>query len=272
VRVPLVKPSDKPQKAKEVKQWACCKFKKLRRLAIPLIFIAIIRHLPFMLCLAGMWAGFQIMKKKRALLRVCAECTHNEGCRVGKKCNRIKKGMNNCGIVPKILFVMACFLVRVLPMCALLILAPLIMCACRKLRRVKKGMCQNWRANVESMCGRYRDILTLSWPQLAERVQQSQAPRGGVPSSVVGCAAVAASESLAASVATIVALSESVAAELGVNIPVAVPVGQLPYPQQTRILKEMGFEDSPVLQQLLAKHSGNLQAVVSEFMQLKKQA
>jgi len=126
-----------------------------------------------------------------------------------------------------------------------------------------------FRGNVDAMCGQYKDILQLSWFQLAQRARQNQAPRGGVPQSVMGCAAVAASESLAASVAAVVALGEHVAAELGATIPVAVPVNAAPYSQQTKILKEMGFEDSPALQQLLIKHSGNIQAVISDFMQLR---
>jgi len=124
---------------------------------------------------------------------------------------------------------------------------------------------------LRGMCGEYRDVWQMSWPQLAERMQQNQVPRGGMPNSVVGCAAVAASESLAASVATVVALSEAVAAELGVPIPLAVPVGSAPYARQTNILKDMGFENTPELQQLLAKHSGSIQAVVADVMQKPKQ-
>jgi hypothetical protein len=127
----------------------------------------------------------------------------------------------------------------------------------------------NLRGSVDAMCGQYKDILQMGWPQLWQRVQQNQAPRGGMPQSVMGCAAVAASESLAASVAAVVALSESVAAGLGVTIPVAVPVNAAPYAQQIRVLKEMGFEDTAALQQLLVKHSGNIQAVITDVMQLK---
>jgi len=120
------------------------------------------------------------------------------------------------------------------------------------------------------MCGQYKDILQLSWPQLMQRVQQNQAPRGAMPQSVMGCAALAASESLAASIAAVVALSEGVAAELGVAITVAVPVSATPYAQQIRILKEMGFDDTPVLRQKLGQHSGNIQAVITDIMQLPK--
>jgi len=120
------------------------------------------------------------------------------------------------------------------------------------------------------MCGQYKDILQMGWPQLLDRVRASQKPYGGLPKSVMGCAAVAASESLAASVAAVVALSESVAAELGAPLPVAVPVNIAPYGKQTRVLKEMGFDDTPDLQQLLVKHAGNIQAVISDVMQLKR--
>jgi len=130
-------------------------------------------------------------------------------------------------------------------------------------------MGNNFRGSVDSMCGPYKDILQMGWPQLLDRVRERQAPRGGLPQSVMGCAAVAASESLAASVAAVVALGESVAAEFGAPLPVAVPVNIAPYGQQTRILKEMGFEDTPALQQMLIKHAGNIQAVISDVMQLK---
>jgi len=119
------------------------------------------------------------------------------------------------------------------------------------------------------MCGQYKDILQMNWCELAQRVRQNQAPRGGVPQSVMGCAAVAASESLAASIAAVVALSEQVASGLGAPLPVAVPVHAAPYVQQTKILTEMGFENTAALQQLLIKHSGNIQAVISDVMQLR---
>jgi hypothetical protein len=269
VRVPTKK-CNKPQRGgAKVQKWGCRKLKKLRCVALPLIFIAVLRHLPFMICLLAIWAGFQFMQRRHSLLKVCSECTHKESCRVGKKAAKSAKG-NGFRLVPKIMFTIACLFVRILPIWLLAVCIPLVVCACRKLRRMKKGVCvNNFRSSVDSMCGRYRDILQLSWPQLMHRVQQNQVPRGGVPQSVVGCAAVAASESLAASIAAVVALGESVAAELGVNIPVAVPVNATPYAQQTRILKEMGFEDTSSLQQLLVKHSGNIQAVISEVMQFK---
>lgn len=254
------------------KKWGCCLWKKARRFAVPIVFVAVLRHLPFMLCLLALWAGFQYMRKRRAFLKQCSECTHKENCRVGQKANKLSKS-NGCGLIPKILFVVACLLVRALPIWLLVIFTPLVMCACRKLRRLKKEVCLNkFRGNVGSMCGQYKDILQMSWPQLMQRVHQNQAPRGAMPQSVMGCAALAASESLAASIAAVVALSEGVAAELGVTIPVAVPVNATLYAQQTRILKEMGFDDTPVLRQLLAKHSGNVQAVITDVMQLKPKA
>jgi len=250
------------------KKWRCG-WNKARRCAVPLVFVAVLRHLPFMLCLLTVWAGFQFMQKRRCLLRACSECTHKEDCQVGKRAAKMAEG-NACGLVPKILFTVVCLLVRSLPIWLLVICIPLVLCLCRRLRRLKKGGCiANLRGGVNSMCSQYRDILSLSWPQLMQRVQQNQAPRGGMPQSMMGCAAVAASESLAASVAAVVALGERVAVELGVPIPVAVPVNATPFTQQILILKEMGFEDTPSLQQLLVKHSGNIQAVISDVMQLK---
>jgi len=211
------------------------------------------------------------MRRKRALLRVCSECTHKEDCRVGKKANQLVHGVEKCcGLIPRILVVVMCLIVRALPIWCLLICCPFLFCVRRAFRRFRKGVCINgFRGSVDSMCGQYKDILQLSWFQLAQRVQQNQAPRGGVPQSMMGCAAVAASESLAASVAAVVALSEQVAAGLGAPLPVAVPVNAAPYGQQTKILTEMGFENTPGLQQLLIKHSGNIQAVISDVMQLK---
>lgn len=248
-----------------------CSWKKMRCFAMPIVFVAVLRHLPFMLCLLALWAGFQFMKKRRTLLKQCSECTHKENCRVGQKANRLSKG-EEYGLMPKILFV-ACLLVRALPISFLIVCAPLMMCACRKLRRFKKGICsKKFRNNVGAMCGQYKEILHMSWPQFMQSVQQNQAPRGRMPESVVGCAALAASEGLAASIAAVVALSENVAAELGVRIPVAAPVNATPYAQQIRILKEMGFDDTPDVRQLLNKHSGNIQAVITEFMQMKPMA
>lgn len=273
VRAPVSKCKAQRREEKNGKRrgkWTCNKLAKLRRFAVPVVFVAVLRHLPFMLCLLALWAGFHFMQKRRALLKVCSECTHNEKCRVGKKAKRMAKG-GGCGLVPKILFAMACLLVRILPIWLLVGLFPLAMCVRSKVHRAKKGACMNnFKGNMDSLCGRYKDILLLNWPQLMHRVQQNQVPRGGLPQSMMGCAAVAASESLAASVAAVVALSESVAAELGVTIPVAVPVSAAAYAQQIRVLKEMGFEDSAALQQLLVKHSGDVQAVISEVMQLQR--
>jgi len=273
VRVPASASKCHRQRSEwQKKKWGCCPWKKARRFAVPIVFVAVLRHLPFMLCLLALWAGFQFMRKRRALLKQCSECTHKENCHVGRKANKLSKG-NGCGLVPKILVVVACLLVRALPICFLIVCAPLVMFACCKLRRLKKGVCSNkFRGNMVSMCGQYKDILQMSWPQLMQRVQQNQAPRGAMPQSVMGCAALAASESLAASIAAVVALSEGVAAELGVAIPIAVPVSATPNGQQVRILKDMGFDDTPVLQQLLAKHSGNIQAVIADVMQLKPKA
>jgi len=56
----------------------------------------------------------------------------------------------------------------------------------------------------------------------------------------------------------------------GIQIPVAVPpsaAGPV-FEQQTRLLREMGFQITPTLQQLLTKHNGNLQAVLPELVQL----
>jgi len=254
--------------------WGCCKFQKVRRYALPIIFIAILRHLPVLLCLLGMWAGCQFMRKRRVLLQQCSGCTHKEECRVGKKAHQIANGGEKfCGLIPRIVFVMVCLVLRALPCWCLAIVCLMMFCCCRTLRRLRKagcGMGRGFRGSVDSMCEQYKDILQMGWPQLLDRVRESQRPRGGLPQSVMGCAAVAASESLAASVAAVVALSESVAAELGAPLPVAVPVGKAPYGQQTRILKEMGFEDTPALQQLLVKHAGNIQAVISDVMQLKR--
>jgi len=253
------------------KQWGCGKWRKAKRCAMGLIFLAVLRHLPILLCFLGMWATLQILRKKRVVLRACADCSHKEECHVGKKAKEIANGGNKfCGLFPKIFFVIVCLILRALPCWCLLICIPVVCCCCRTLRRLKKGACQNFRrGNLDSMCGQYKDILRMGLPQLLDRIRESQAPRGGAPQSMMGCAAVAASESLAASVAAVVALSESVAAELGVAIPVAIPVKVAPYVQQTRVLKEMGFEDTPALQQLLIKHSGNIQSVISEVMQLK---
>jgi len=276
VRVPASSPRLHPQNAERkaeraAKKWGgCCKWKKVRMAAVPLILIAVLRHLPLMLCLLAMWGGCQILRKRRCLLQICSECTHKEGCRVGKAANRAAKGGQFCGLIPKILCVILCLFLRALPCWLLVVFLPVVFCVCRKLRRLRKGVCKNnLRGRVDAMCGQYKDILQMGWPQLWQRVQQNQAPRGGMPQSVMGCAAVAASESLAASVAAVVALSESVAAGLGVTIPVAVPVNAAPYAHQISVLKEMGFEDTAALQQLLVKHSGNIQAVISDVMQLK---
>jgi len=248
-----------------------CSWRKIRCFAMPVVFVAVLRHLPFMLCLLALWAGFQFMKKRRALLKQCSECTHKENCRVGQKANRVSKG-DSYGLLPKILFVATCLLVRALPICFLIVCAPLMMCACHKLRRFKKGICsKKFRSNVGAMCGQYKDVLQMNWPQFVQGVQ-NQVPRGRTPESVVGCAALAASQSLASSIAAVVALSENVAAELGVRIPVAAPVNATPYSQQIRILKEMGFDDTSDVRQLLSKHSGNIQAVITDFMQMKQKA
>jgi len=190
---------------------------------------------------------------------------------VGKKANQLAHGVEKCcGLIPRIFIVLMCLIVRALPIWCLIICLPFMFCVRRTLRRFRKGVCRSgFRGTVDSMCGQYKDILQLSWFQLAERVQQNQAPRRGGPQSVMGCAAIAASESLAASVAAVVALGEQVAAGLGAGIPVAVPVNAAPYTQQTKILTEMGFENTPALQQLLIKHAGNIQTVISDVMQLR---
>jgi len=256
-----------------MKKWKRCGWEKLRLLSVPVIGLIIMRHLPFYLCLLGVWAVIQVMRRRRIHLSVCADCTHKEDCRVGRNANNFRNG--HCwGFIPKVLLISSLFLLRAMPLCMLAVCVPIIFCVGRKLRRLKKRCCKgadlnNLRGHFDSIRGQYRDILRMSWPQLADRLHQSPQARGGVPpTSVVGCAAIAASEGLAASVATIVALGESVAAELGVQIPVAVPVRAAPYAQQTRILKEMGFAQTPELQQLLVKHSGNIQAVITDVMQL----
>jgi len=237
------------------------------------ILLFILRSLPVYLCVLGLWAAGQYAKKRRFFLGECSECTHTENCHIGKAAKRIKRCKNfmnsRCAIACKIGFFLGCLLARALPIW--MVLPPLLsaMWCRRQLRQFKKGMCHELRGGHRvNVFERIRDFIQnlirtcdnldrALWNQLCAICRNPPKP------ATVGAAVAAA--------AAVLRDAEENRGMSGIQIPVAVPPNGLAFQQQTALLKEMGFQNTAALQQLLLKHSGNLQAVITEYMQLNKE-
>jgi hypothetical protein len=131
----------------------------------------------------------------------------------------------------------------------------------RQLCQLKKGMCQEMRGNVNVLV-RLKEMLQtfvrtcdnldrVLWNQLCGKARAAAAAPGAAP------------------VMREADLSDRMD---GIRIPVAIPPAGPAFQQQLALLKEMGFDNTAVLQPLLLKHSGNLPAVITDYItQLNKE-
>jgi len=267
VRAPPARQPERQPRAKGGMKWKWCSgLKMVKKASIVLIALFVLRALPFLLAVLGVWATFQFAKRRRRFLRQCADCTHAEGCHLGRLSKKMKHCKVSkdwrCGLAIQAAFLVGCLLARALPLC--LVLPPLVlaMLARRSLRKFKKGFCndvcghQEWTRAKEVVRNLTRSCEELDrtlWKHICAIYQNPRTVKAAV-------AAAAAA-----------AMNEVQRAD-GIQIPVAVPPSAAgpAFEQQTRLLKEMGFEITAALQQLLVKHNGNLPAVITEFVSMNK--
>jgi len=245
----------------------------MKKAAIPLIAFFILRSLPVFLCILGLWAAGRYVKRRRHVLSECADCTHAENCHIGKiskKAKRCKPFMNSrVAIFFKIAFVLGCLLARAMPLW--MVLPPFLVALwCRRqLCQFKKGMCQEMRGNA-NVLARLKEMLQ-AFVQTCDSLDRALWNQicGRARTATVAAAAVMDRANLDGVNDRMDGVNDRMD---GIRIPVALPPAGPAFQQQLALLQEMGFDNTAVLQPLLLKHSGNLQAVITEYiMQFNKE-
>lgn len=264
----LIKIRQQRQPAPPMKKRCCWgKLKIVKKIALPVIGLLILRHLPLILALLGFWAVGEVCKKRRRLLSDCAECTHTEGCHLGKVAKKVKRCRDfknfRCAIFCKVTFVLGCLLARVCPLW--LVLPPMILAlvCSRKLKRFMRKGCREQRGQN----GRHADFKEMV-QNLSQRCDQLDRTLWNQLCAIFSSPRPAATVSAAVAAAATAAMNEVQRRGDGIQIPVAVPPAGPAFEHQTRMLRDMGFEITPALQQLLIKHNGNLPALLPELVQL----